>query len=61
MFEPNLFFNSKTQVYILIHVDDMHMWGPDKEMKKVVDRLSVELVMKSKGPFKPETLTSSWA
>ena len=53
MFEPNLFFNSKTQVYILIHVDDMHMCGPDKEMKKVVDRLSVELVMKSKGPFKP--------
>ena len=53
VFEPNLFFNSKTQVYILIHVDDMHMCGPDKEMKKVVDRLSVELVMKSKGPFKP--------
>ena len=52
-FEPCLFYNPRLQVYILIHVDDMHLCGPDKEMKLVIERLSAELVMKSQGPFRP--------
>jgi hypothetical protein len=51
--EPNLYVSKDLNVYILVHVDDMHLCGPESAMKRVLNRLSEDLVLKSEGPFRP--------
>ena len=48
-FEPSLFWHPECQVYVLVHVDDLHVTGPDSSVRALMKYLEAELVLKSSG------------
>jgi hypothetical protein len=46
VFEPSLFWHPEHSVYVLVHVDDLHVTGPDHAVKQLMKDLQKELVMK---------------
>jgi hypothetical protein len=49
VFEPSLFWHPAKHVYVLVHVDDLHLTGPDQAVITLVKELEKELVLKSSG------------
>ena len=45
--EPSLFWHPEEHVCVLVHVDDLHVTGPDHAVMSLMKNLKVELVMKT--------------
>ena len=45
-FEPSLFHHTARQLYVLIHVDDLHMCGPESDMEWLCEKLRELFVIK---------------
>ena len=52
-FEASMFYHPEWKVYVLVHVDDIHMTGEAGMMQHVLDELQTTLLMKVNGPFRP--------